>query len=148
LQLIPVFGGRENSEETEMTARLLSVPSALLVGIALGWLLQRVHIHPLTQSVAAFLAGSIAGSALSAMLWLAFPPAGADVLAVTTSLKGSAMALVLGALVAAGAHFVVVVLTPWLPSLALHRPILLGVLGALAGVATFGTTGGLVRPVG
>jgi hypothetical protein len=135
-------------DKNRVTMQLVSAILGAAVGAGVGLALQRLLGRPLAQSVLALLLGWILGSLIAAALWLALPPSGLDVLAVSMGLAESGLGVLLVVGIAAGSHALMGSLAHLIPGLALNRALVLGTVGGLWGAVTFGSAWGLTRPVG
>jgi hypothetical protein len=118
------------------------------IGAVAGLAIERTPAKPLAQSFLATTAGWVLGSFTAAAMWLKWPPPGGDVLAVSVGVSEAAIALLIVLACGYGAH----VGLGWAgsalhPGLAVHRALILAVLGAALGTVCFTLGIGAAKPV-
>ena len=117
--------------------------AALIVGAAaglgLGWLCERLPLPAVLQTTLAGVLASLVASFAAAVLWMAGPPPPVDIKAVTFGLAEALTPLALVVAPALSLHFLLAsaAVVARIPVAAAHRGIVVGLVGAVFGVATF-----------
>lgn len=130
--------------------RGLALAASLLGGVGIGWLCERLPVVPLLQTIAAGVLGVFIGSLAAAVFWLMNPPPEAPIVAVSFGLAESVVVMLTSAFVALVLHSVLgaAAVMAYLPLLAAHRAILVGVIASLYGASAALSGAGLVTPMG
>lgn len=108
----------------------LAVVVGIVAGTIAGLVAERAPVSPAIQSAASAIMGMLLAAGAAAVMWLLRPPADAEVLAVSFGLVESLITSVGVLLLAAAGH----AFLGWVGLS--HRPITLGILGALCGAIT------------
>ena len=128
-----------------ITAGLLLV--GLGVGVAVGWLLQRLNTKPVVQSALAMQLGwMLASFASGIILMMHAVSTGHGIAALSFGVGEIALSSFVIALVAAGIHSLLGWLAPSNPGLLARRAVLLGTIGGLCGVLAALPLGIAVEP--
>jgi hypothetical protein len=123
-----------------------TVPVALL-GVGLGFGAGRWLKQPALQSLVACLAAWALASIVATAMWLISPPFEAEVLAVAWQLPKLLVVLGIVGRAALGAHSVLGAVAGSVPAVLAWRPVLLGLVGALAGFWGYPRGAGLGEPL-
>lgn len=123
----------------------IAVLLGLFIGLATGYLAERVRVAPIMQSAGAAVAGMLLASLCAAVIWLLRPPPYVGVIAVSFGAADMILTTLGVALGAAAVHAVL----GWTghAALARHRGILLGLTGALYGAIAAVSGSGAVAPM-
>jgi len=125
----------------------LSIISGLVIGLACGWACQYwLGKRPVLQSIAAMVSAFVLASIVPAVLWLLYPPADADILAVAFGFTEAAITAAGVAVIAVVLHFCSDRSLGASPVLA-WRPLILGALAGTYSAAAAAWEIGALRPM-
>jgi len=121
-----------------------------VIGVAVGFACERLPVTPVVQTTGAGLIGVLLGSFTAAILWLVSPPPAVQVKAVSFGLLETMIVLVATVAVAVALHFGLGASASFVrwPVLAIHRAMIVSVVGGLFGVLSFLKGGGVATPMG
>jgi hypothetical protein len=131
------------------TSTLVAFVVGAAAGLGLGWLSERLPLPPVFQTISAAALGSFVASFAAAMLWMIGPPRPVDIKAVTFGVAEALVPLAI-VVVAMALHFFLAssLVVTRLPTVAAHRGIVAGVVGAVFGVASFSLGLGIGEKLG
>ena len=120
-----------------------------LVGVLTGWLTERLPVPSLLQTTIAGVVSLAVASLAAGILWMLLPPPAVTIMAISFGLTESGAVLLVSVAASIALDYGLAWVAPLLnwPSLAMHRAMVVALVGGLYGALSF-AAGSAVRPMG